>query len=179
MKTPPPLKMCLQHRYVRASGRTPAAKDVGCGTPHTRESVPRRPGARMCTCRTSRTEARTVFHPSSSRKRRWWGARSWVRPCALGQIAADIRPQRHHTAARRRHVTCARARVPRCVRSPDTRPPLTAQNVDLGSWSVCAPKHTAGEVDTLPFRPAIWDPLAVDWGLSGPLTYNVGQRPQI
>ena len=41
--------------------------------------------------------------------------------------------------------------------------PLTVQKVDVGSWSVCAPKHTAGEVDTLPFRAAIWDPLAVYW----------------
>ena len=57
--------------------------------------------------------------------------------------------------------------------------PLTVQKVDVGSWSVCAPKHTAGEVDTLPFRAAIWERLAVDWWLSGPPTYNVGQRPQI
>ena len=34
--------------------------------------------------------------------------------------------------------------------------PLTVQKVDVGSWSVCAPKHTAGELDTLPFRAAIW-----------------------
>ena len=43
--------------------------------------------------------------------------------------------------------------------------PLTVQKVDVGSWSVCAPKHTAGEVDTLPFRAAIWERLAVDWQL--------------
>ena len=57
--------------------------------------------------------------------------------------------------------------------------PLTAQKVDVGTSSVFAPKHTAGELDSLPFRAAIWDRLAVDWWLSGPPTYNVGQRPQI
>ena len=51
--------------------------------------------------------------------------------------------------------------------------PLTVQKVDAGSWVVCAPKHTAGELDTLPFRAAIWDPLAVYGWLSGPPTYNV------
>ena len=56
---------------------------------------------------------------------------------------------------------------------------LTVQKVDVGSWSVCAPKHTAGELDTLPFRAAIWDRLAVDWWLSGPPTYFVSRRLQI
>lgn len=51
--------------------------------------------------------------------------------------------------------------------------PLTVQKVDVGTSSVFAPKHTAGELDTLPFRAAIWDRLAVDWWLSGPPTYNV------
>ena len=57
--------------------------------------------------------------------------------------------------------------------------PLTVQKVDVGTWSVFAPKHTAGELDTLPFRAAIWDRLAVDWWLSGPPTYFVSQRLQI
>ena len=41
--------------------------------------------------------------------------------------------------------------------------PLTVQKVDAGTSSVFAPKHTARELDTLPFRAAIWDPLAVYW----------------
>ena len=57
--------------------------------------------------------------------------------------------------------------------------PLTVQKVDVGSWSVCAPKHTGGELDTLPFRAAIWDRLDVDWWLSGPPTYFVSRRLQI
>jgi len=57
--------------------------------------------------------------------------------------------------------------------------PLTAQKVDVGTSPVFAPKHTAGELDTLPFRAAIWDRLAVDWWLSGPPTYFVSRRLQI
>ena len=53
--------------------------------------------------------------------------------------------------------------------------PLTVQKVDVGTSSVFAPKHTAGELDTLPFRAAIWDRLAVYWWLSGPPTYFVSQ----
>ena len=66
--------------------------------------------------------------------------------------------------------------------APDTRLPPSVQKVDVGTSFVrfSPPStHTAGEVDTLPFRAAIWNRLAVDWWLSGPPTYFVSRRLQI
>ena len=64
------------------------------------------------------------------------------------------------------------------IREPDTRLPLTVQKVDVGTSSPSTPLER-GELDTLPFTAAIWDRLAVYWGLSGPPTYFVSQRLQI
>ena len=130
---------------------------------------------RMRLSRSQRELSSTCIEPSEERMGSVAGrtARSLRSPRpAIGESNREPRRRSDEACVRRLTQGCRSASRKSISGlrpfSPPSKPSL-----------LTAPKHTAGEVDTLPFRAAIWDRLAVDWWLSGPPTYFVSRRLQI
>ena len=115
-----------------------------------RSEIPSMFAVRMRLSRSRRELSSTCIEPLDERMGSVAGrsARSLRSPrAAIGESNREPRRRSDEACVRRLTQGCRSA----------------SRKSSVGTSSVFAPKHTAGELDTLPFRAAIWDPLAVYW----------------